>query len=52
MLSVDAVRIYKPAPPVYELALQHLNVAREEIGFLSANGLDVVGAKTFGFTVY
>lgn len=52
VLSVDAVRIYKPAPRVYALALQHLLSAREEIGFLSANGFDVVGAKTFGFTVY
>ncbi len=52
VLSVDAVKIYKPAPRVYELALQHLGVAREEIGFLSANGFDVAGAKAFGFTVY
>ena len=52
VLSVDTVRIYKPAPRVYELALQHVGEAREEIGFLSANGFDVVGAKTFGFTVY
>jgi len=52
VLSVDAVKIYKPAPRVYKLALQHLGVAREEIGFLSANGFDVAGAKAFGFTVY
>lgn len=52
VLSVDTVRIYKPAPRVYELALHYLGTAREEIGFLSANGFDVVGAKTFGFTVY
>jgi len=52
VLSVDTVKIYKPAPQVYELALQHLSIPREDIGFLSANGFDVVGAKTFGFTVY
>ena len=52
VLSVDAVKLYKPAPQVYGMALQHLSVAREEIGFLSANGFDVVGAKAFGFTVY
>jgi 2-haloacid dehalogenase len=52
VLSVDTLRIYKPAPRVYELALQQVGGAREEIGFLSANGFDVVGAKTFGFTVY
>jgi 2-haloacid dehalogenase len=52
VLSVDAVKIYKPAPQVYGLALRHLRTTREEIGFLSANGFDVVGAKAFGFTVY
>src|SRR5207245_11740666 len=52
VLSVEAVKIYKPAPRVYELALDHLGLAREEIGFLSANGFDVVGAKTLGFTEY
>jgi 2-haloacid dehalogenase len=52
VLSVDAVKIYKPAPRVYELALNQVGVAREEIGFVSANGFDVVGAKAFGFTVY
>jgi 2-haloacid dehalogenase len=52
VLSVDAVKIYKPAPQVYGLALRHVRTAREEIGFLSANGFDVVGAKAFGFTVY
>jgi 2-haloacid dehalogenase len=35
-----------------DLALHHLGMAREEIGFVSANGFDVVGAKAFGFTVY
>ena len=52
VLSVDTVKTYKPAPQVYDLAIQHLGVAREDIGFLSANGFDVVGAKAFGFTVY
>jgi 2-haloacid dehalogenase len=51
ILSVDAVRIYKPAPQVYELAVRHLNGAPREIVFLSANGFDVAGAKTFGFRV-
>jgi len=52
VLSVDTIKLYKPAPQVYELALQHLGVAREDIGFLSANGFDIIGAKAFGFTVY
>jgi 2-haloacid dehalogenase len=51
ILSVDAIRVYKPAPQVYELAVRHLGCAPHEIVFLSANGFDVAGAKTFGFTV-
>lgn len=51
ILSVDAVQVYKPAPQVYELAVRHLGCAPHEIVFLSANGFDVAGAKTFGFTV-
>ena len=51
VLSVDAVRCYKPAPQVYELAVRQLGCTPREIIFLSANGFDVAGAKAFGFTV-
>ncbi len=51
LLSVDAVRIYKPAPQVYALGPAHLGVPREAIGFVSANAWDVAGAKAFGFRV-
>jgi 2-haloacid dehalogenase len=51
VLSVDTVKIYKPAPQVYDLAARHLGCAPHEIVFLSSNGFDVAGAKMFGFTV-
>lgn len=51
VLSVDAVRRYKPSPQVYELAVRQLGCTPHEIVFLSANGFDVAGAKAFGFTV-
>ena len=52
VLSVDELRMFKPAPPVYELAARRLATAREAIGFVSSNCWDALGAKSFGFTVF
>jgi 2-haloacid dehalogenase len=52
VLSVDEVKIFKPAPEVYELAVRRLAVRKEEIGFVSSNCWDALGAKSFGFTVF
>jgi len=52
ILSVDAVGVYKPSPEVYELAVARLDMARDEIGFVSSNCWDALGAKAFGFTVF
>ena len=52
VLSVDAVKIFKPAPEVYALAVEKLGTPKEEIGFVSSNGWDALGAKSFGFRVY
>lgn len=52
VLSVDALKVYKPAPEVYQLAVDRLGVRKEEIGFVSSNGWDALGAKSFGFGVY
>lgn len=50
VLSVDALRIFKPAPQVYALAVEGL--ATREIAFVSSNCWDALGAKSFGFEVY
>ena len=52
ILSVDAVRIFKPSPRVYELAVNRLGAAPHEIGFVSSNFWDAAGAKAFGFYVF
>ena len=46
---MDAVRIYKPHPSVYQLAVSALALDRPQIVFVSSNGWDVAGAKAFGF---
>ena len=52
VLSVDEVKVFKPDPKVYELAVRKLKVEKAAIGFVSSNCWDVLGAKSFGFTVY
>jgi 2-haloacid dehalogenase len=52
VLSVDELKVYKPAPQVYELVVSKLNVSRERVAFISSNCWDAMGAKSFGFTVY
>lgn len=52
VLSVDAAGIYKPAPRVYQLAVAQLQLAPDEIAFVSSNGWDAAGAKIFGFTTF
>jgi 2-haloacid dehalogenase len=51
VLSVDEVGVFKPAPAVYELAVSRLGIARDDIGFVTSNCWDALGAKSFGFTV-
>jgi 2-haloacid dehalogenase len=51
VLSVDAVRAYKPSAAVYELACRAFGLPAAEILFVSANGFDVAGAYHFGFPV-
>lgn len=51
ILSVETVKVYKPDPRVYRLAIDQLKCPKEAICFLSSNGWDVAGAAAFGFQV-
>jgi 2-haloacid dehalogenase len=51
VLSVDAVKAFKPYPAVYELAVNAFEVPTERILFVSSNGWDAAGARAFGFPV-
>jgi 2-haloacid dehalogenase len=52
VLSVDALRIYKPHPSVYQFAVDRLGVPVAEIAFVSSNFWDVSGATSFGFRTF
>lgn len=52
VMTVDDVGIYKPSPRVYQLAIDCLGLAADQIAFVSSNGWDAAGAKAFGFTTF
>ena len=49
VISVDEIRVYKPDPRVYQLAVDTLHVQPSSVLFVSSNAWDVGGAKAFGF---
>lgn len=51
VLSVDELKVYKPAPEVYQLAVDRLGIAASQVAFISSNCWDALGAKSFGFSV-
>jgi 2-haloacid dehalogenase len=52
VLSTDQIRSYKPDPRSYQLAMDELQLRREEILFVAFAGWDVAGAKWFGYPTY
>jgi 2-haloacid dehalogenase len=52
VLSVDAVRAYKPAAAAYALGTQAFGAAAREIVFVSSNGWDIAGATWFGYATF
>jgi 2-haloacid dehalogenase len=51
LISVDAVKTYKPVPDVYALGPKTLGLPAGEVLFVSSNAWDVAGAKAFGYQV-
>ena len=52
VISVDPLKVYKPDPRVYQLAVDALGVERSRIGFVSSNCWDACGAQSFGFHAF
>jgi 2-haloacid dehalogenase len=51
VISVDAGKIFKPAPEAYTLIESVLGVPPAEVLFISSNPWDACGAKAFGLNV-
>ena len=52
VLSTDSIRTYKPDPRAYRMAIDALQLPREQILFVPFAGWDAAGAKSFGYTTY
>jgi 2-haloacid dehalogenase len=48
VVSVDALRTFKPDPAVYEYLVAESGVPREKVWLISSNPFDVIGAKACG----
>ena len=52
VLSVHPAKVFKPHASVYRIAEDQLGVPRSLMGFVSSNGWDAAGAKSFGFRAF
>jgi 2-haloacid dehalogenase len=52
VLSVHAAKVFKPDPRAYRLVEDRLGVPRNMIAFVSSNGWDAAGARSFGFRTF
>lgn len=50
VISVDAVKTYKPDPRVYQLALDRVGLSAEATAFVSSNAWDAHAASAFGMS--
>jgi 2-haloacid dehalogenase len=51
VLSVDTVRVFKPHPRVYQMAVDAVAAPTNQLLFVSSNGWDAAGALAFGLPV-
>lgn len=49
LVSTDANHTYKPDPRAYQLGIDRLHVAKQDIVFAAFGGWDAAGAKSFGY---
>ena len=52
VLSTDSLKTFKPNPKAYQLAVDALGLAKEEIVFVAFAGWDAAGAKAFGYPTF
>lgn len=52
VISVEAVRLYKPRPEVYALVADALKLTPADTAFVSSNRWDIMGAVSYGFKAH
>ena len=48
IVSVDAIRTFKPDPAVYDYLVSEVNASKNTVWLISSNPFDVIGAKACG----
>lgn len=49
MISAEPAKVYKPGRAAYDLGRREIGVEVEELGFVSGNSFDVIGAANYGY---
>src|SRR5713226_8326388 len=52
VISVEEVKVFKASPRVYNLAAERMKVSNPELGFVSANNWDALGAVSAGLRTF
>ena len=52
VLSTDRVKVYKPDPRAYQMAVDAFGLQPEQILFAAFAGWDAAGAKSFGYPTF
>jgi 2-haloacid dehalogenase len=52
IVSVEEVKIFKVSPRVYNLGPERMNVKNAELGFVSSNSWDIMGAASAGLNTF
>src|SRR3989441_5121923 len=52
VISVEEVKVFKASPRVYNLAAERMKVSNAELGFVSANNWDAIGAVSAGLRTF
>lgn len=49
LISAEPSKVYKPGRAAYDLGRAEIGVELEELGFVSGNSFDVIGASNYGY---
>ncbi|MEE2698833.1 MAG: haloacid dehalogenase type II [Pseudomonadota bacterium] len=49
IISAEPYKVYKPSRAAYEVGQRKIGVEAEELGFVSGNSFDVIGAANYGY---
>ena len=52
VICAEPYQIYKPSYKAYDIGVMEIGLPKEQIGFVSSNSFDVIGAANYGYPVF